>query len=666
MKKYTRLLRAGFAATLLLGLSPLCAQFPLDFEGLAVGTVLNNDTSADFGFDDDNTRTFEISGTDSGSAVIVDIAGDKKVALVTQEGSTFEDAQLSFTSGGFNGTLRFKFTIFDELTLGFSTIDSTGDLVIDQVGSIVVFFLGAQAPNIRIETDGIRMTGAFSNAGKVFYSDVGFVDNLEVGVEYELTVIVDSGNNQLSVAIDNFIIINRVSPNTGSLGGFGEIRIQRDNTNTPGDATILIDDIERPGFPFIFFPAPNSAAFAQADNDDANGNSGSQPLGADFTTDGDDLVRVQMFDFSTDQAGLESFNFSPVQVGLIARWPGEATADLTGAPVPGVVVNGNDNPDRINFNPAVINGNPGEYSYLIMLPTTAFTVPQDEPYAFDGTTEFSIVNEFTALNLLQAGTGDPINNVVNLDNKSFQWVVRNGDTFWINRDESNTGGFGTFSLSDPNNANWVTIDPTTMSGFADISIDTTGGAPVTFDDVQGVGFYVELSYDPTVDTVVAAFDSSSRFTVAQTAALSTITFEQWISGFTDNTSDPTAARDGDLDGDGCNNLAEFMFGGDPTDPLSKNLFEDFVISEGRMYYLLSVRQNSAGGEVVDFVAGDDLTVVSTQGFGDVDGTILALLGQIVEDDIISQDFRIVIAEAAQDFGSADQDFIQARVTAEVP
>ncbi len=663
MKKYTRLLRSGFAAALLLGLSPLSAQFPLDFQGLATGTFLNEDTSADFGFDDNDTRVFEIQGGNSGSAVIVDIAGDKKVALITQDGSTFEDAQLSFSTGGFNGTVRFKFTVFDENTLGFSTIDSTGDLVIDEVGAIIVFFLGAQAPQFRIEKDGVRMIGAFSDTPKVFYSDVGLPPLLDPGTEYELTAIMDATNNQFTVALDNFIIINRATPNSGALGGFGEIRIQRDNTNITGDATILIDDIERPGFPFIFFPAPSAAAFEQANNDDVNGNN-TATLGADFTTDGSDLVRTQMFDFSTDQAGLEGLNFTPSQIGLIARWPGEATADTTGLSGPTATVSGTSTPDRFNFNPLIVNGNTGEYSFFVMLPKRSLDVPQSVPFAFDGSTAFSFVGEFVALGLQPDPSDDVAFNTA-LDNKSFQWVVRNGDTYYINRDSANTGGFGTFSLSNPNEASWEVIDPTTMSGLADISIEVTDGSTVTFDDVQGVGFFSTLSYDPT-DDIVSVFDQFSQFTVTKTAAVESITYDEWIAMFTENTSDPTAARDGDLDGDGCNNLAEFMFGGDPTDPLSKNLFEDFIISEGRMYYLLSVRQNSGSGEVVDFVASGDLNVVSTTGFGDVEGTILALKRQIVESDVISQEFRIVIAEAEQAFGSAARDFIQARVTVDVP
>ncbi|MGF1484005.1 MAG: hypothetical protein ACFBZ8_06540 [Opitutales bacterium] len=669
MKKYTRLLRAGFAAAAMLGLSPLSAQILfLDFEGETVGALFD-DTTTDFGFPDDNqgdnnNTTFEITGGPNGSATIVDVAGDKKLAFVSGTGDpTFEDLTISFGGGGFDGSLIFDMTTFADGVLGFSEIDASGDLVTTVPGAFRVFVLGTNQSTILIEDDGVRMTGFFSDVGKVFYSDVGFVDTLEPGVEYQVSVIIDSNNNQVSVAIDSFIIINRVSPNTGSIAGFGETRIGRQNTNTTGDATILVDNITRPGFPFVQFPATDAVAFDQSDIDDANGNSGNEAVGADFTSDGADLVGTAAFDFDTVQSGLEGFNTSISEVGWNGRWEGEGTSDGTFGLFVGV--NGNTSPDRINASPEIINNKGGTHTYLFMLPKSAFSVDQGVPFAFDGSTSLSLFREFVNV---QIGPPSPFMTDSSLVTRRQNWVVRNGTEYYIDRNSLNEGNFGVVSLTDPNNQNWELVDPTTPEGFAALEVDNTGGSTFTFDDVTGVGWLVELTVSTdTTDDLIQVFDQIESFTINIGGSLTELGYFEWISQFVDPTSDPTAARDFDLDGDGCTNVEEFMFGGDPTDPDSKFIFQDFVISEGEMYLLLSVRQNSSSGEVVDFEAGDDLTVeTSFAGFDEVDGTVLALKEAIVENNVIQQDFRVVIARAANPFGSQDIDLIRAKVEAPLP
>jgi hypothetical protein len=82
------------------------------------------------------------------------------------------------------------------------------------------------------------------------------------------------------------------------------------------------------------------------------------------------------------------------------------------------------------------------------------------------------------------------------ENNAIRWVVQDGSTFYISESTAST-------LTDPNSANWAVYNPTnTLRGFR-FTDDPNDFGPVTFSDVQAVGF---LNYSWINDDFV----SSSR------------------------------------------------------------------------------------------------------------------------------------------------------------
>lgn len=89
----------------------------------------------------------------------------------------------------------------------------------------------------------------------------------------------------------------------------------------------------------------------------------------------------------------------------------------------------------------------------------------------------------------------------NTDSFSFNWVVKNGDDYYMNTAPSTGTGDRTITLNDPNSALWSIFDPTANSGdLSGVSSLTSGGSAFTFDNIEAVGWYKELSGTDSVGT----------------------------------------------------------------------------------------------------------------------------------------------------------------------
>ncbi|MFN4242102.1 MAG: hypothetical protein ACK4PI_02575 [Tepidisphaerales bacterium] len=292
-------------------------------------------------------------------------------------------------------------------------------------------------------------------------------------------------------------------------------------------------------------------------NDDlATASTDIKNFGTTYQTEGNARTIVEPFSLAQPWFTVNAEHYPALAGGAYVRWSN--TADIS-PPIPLRRIQGThpQSPNRVQMQFQGMTRSDSsvasaEARVLTVVPQSRFNALSTGRVAFDSASFLSVRIAFQT----------------NVDLRTFNWVVQDGNQWFINRTDMNFG-FGVKTLTNPNAANWVPFEPT-LPNFGNIPVTMGGGSPHTFTDIKAVGMLWNIVSTPGINP------SNNLPLVSQ------VDFSSWIVNAVPFLPDPPPSSElGDFNFDG------FIDAGD-IDPFLEALLEsapyaEFIANYGSAY-----------------------------------------------------------------------------------
>ena len=238
---------------------------------------------------------------------------------------------------------------------------------------------------------------------------------------------------------------------------------------------------------------------------------------------------------------------------------------------------------------------------------------------------------------------------------SGRFVIRSGTQWYVSQSAMATGtGNKLISFTaDADDGQWAPVDPAAASN---LNLDLTGASYATrnFDDITGVGFYLENDLLPYSGSQPRVWWYVDQFRVDAVAQSSQTPFEQFrATAFPPGTPPASTAPEFDFDGDGLENLVEYGLGTNPASP-SVMPASQIITDAGQRYLQIQWNRPTGRSDITTTAeANVDLGIIAP--WNDSAGrtsTAITPAGAGME---------TVTARLLAPLGSATRDFLRVRI-----